>query len=97
MNTGVATVCASPSPRPAEPCPPGSPRDSHADSSPQTTHGGRPSQLEPQTPTQHHETAGPRPASLSFIWGYWGPNCRAPRGVAHHSSLTGWERQCDGF
>lgn len=60
-------------------------------------HGGRPSQLEPQTPTQHQETAGPRPASLSFIWGYWGPNCRATCGVAHHSSLTGWERQRDGF
>lgn len=68
----VAAVCVSPSPRPAEPCPLGSPPDSHADSSPQTTHGGCPSQLEPQTPMQHHETASPRARVLILHLGLLG-------------------------
>lgn len=56
-------ACVPPSPGPAKPRPPRSPRDSDADSSPQTTHGGRPRSWNPKAPrsTTRPWAQGPRP------------------------------------
>lgn len=51
---------------------------------------GAPHSWNPKPPCSTTRSPAQGPASLSFIWGYWGPNCRATHGVAHHSSLTGW-------
>lgn len=60
-------------------------RTHHLPTEPQTANGGRPSQMEPQTTTQHHETTRPRPVSSAFVCDYWTPNCRASCGVMCHS------------